>query len=40
MLPEIVDRQHIRADFRDGVLLVHLPKVEQKVVAPRKIAIS
>jgi len=40
MLPDIVDRQHIRADFRDGVLLVHLPKAEQKVVAPRKIAIS
>ncbi|MBS1199838.1 MAG: heat-shock protein Hsp20 [Proteobacteria bacterium] len=40
MLPDIVDRKLIRADFRDGVLLVHLPKMEQKVVEPRKIAIS
>jgi len=40
MLPDIVDRKHILADVRDGVLLVHLPKMEQTVVAPRKIAIG
>ena len=40
LLPDIVDRSGIRADFKYGVLLVHLPKVEQRVVEPRRIAIS
>jgi HSP20 family protein len=33
-----VDSTRIRAEFRDGVLALHLPKVE--AVKPRKIAVS
>ena len=40
MLPDIVDRKLIRAEFKNGVLFVHLPKCEQKVVEPKRIAIS
>jgi len=35
---EGIDATHIRADYRDGVLTVHLPKAE--AVKPRKIAVS
>jgi HSP20 family protein len=28
-LPETVDEENIRAEFRDGVLMIHLPKKEQ-----------
>ena len=39
LLPETVDETTIKADFKDGVLLVHLPKVEKKIVEPKRIAI-
>ena len=40
MLPDLVDTKAIKADFKDGVLLVHLPKIEQKVIEPKRIAIQ
>ncbi len=40
MLPDTVDPKLVRADFKEGVLLVHLPKIEQKVIEPKRIAIQ
>ena len=40
MLPENVDRKLIRATCKDGVLFVHLPKLEPKVLEPKRIAIA
>jgi HSP20 family protein len=39
LVPEIVDATTIKADFKDGVLFVHLPKVEKKVIEPKRIEI-
>jgi HSP20 family protein len=40
MLPDGVDSTLIRAEYKDGVLLVHLPRLEPKVLEPKRIAIS
>jgi HSP20 family protein len=37
-LPSLVDQQHIKADFKDGVLQVTLPKREE--AKPKQIQIS
>lgn len=39
MLPDGVDAKLVKADFKDGVLFVHLPKIEKKIVEPKRIAI-
>ena len=39
-LPENVDDQAIRAESRDGVILVHLPKQKVEVPQPRQIQIQ
>ena len=39
MLPDTVDPKLVRADFKEGVLLVHLPKIEHKAVEPKRIEI-
>lgn len=35
---ESIDAEHITAEYRDGVLILHLPKVE--AVKPRKISVQ
>lgn len=37
-LPATVDAEHIRADYKDGVLHVHVPKAE--AAKPRRIAVE
>lgn len=39
-LPENVDEEHIACDFKDGVLTLHLPKLEQAKQEPRRIPIT
>jgi HSP20 family protein len=39
-LPENVDEENIRCDFKDGVLTVHVPKTEQASPASRRIPIT
>jgi HSP20 family protein len=39
-LPENVDPAHIKADYKDGVLFVHLPKVAVEATKPVKIAVQ
>jgi HSP20 family protein len=39
-LPEDVDTAGIRADSKDGVLTVHLPKKEQKKAKPVEVKVS
>lgn len=39
MLPDAVDAKLIKADFKDAVLLVHLPKTEQKLIERKRIEI-
>jgi len=39
-LPENVDEQSIRAESRDGVVLIHLPKVKVVQPQPRQITIQ
>ncbi|MFW5886461.1 MAG: Hsp20/alpha crystallin family protein [Bacteroidota bacterium] len=40
-LPESIDRDKIKASYKDGILNVHIPKKEEaKIKAPRKIEIS
>jgi HSP20 family protein len=38
MLPTTVDQENIRASYRDGVLELHLPKVQ--AAQPKRIAVS
>jgi len=37
-LSDLVDREHIKATLKDGVLVVHLPRLEK--AAPRRIPIQ
>ncbi|GAB6124348.1 Hsp20/alpha crystallin family protein [Humidesulfovibrio idahonensis] len=37
-LSDLVDREHIKATLKDGVLVVHLPRLEK--AAPRRITIQ
>ena len=37
-LPDNVDAEHIRAEAKDGVLRVHIPKVEQK--QPKQLSVE
>jgi HSP20 family protein len=39
-LPENVDEEHIACDFKDGVLTLHLPKLEQAKQEARRIPIT
>jgi HSP20 family protein len=39
-LPENADEQHIRAESRDGVILIHIPKQQQVEPQPRQIEIQ
>ena len=39
-LPENADEQGIRAESRDGVILIHVPKVKVVEPQPRQIAIQ
>lgn len=39
-LPENVDEENVRCDFRNGVLICHLPKTEQTSYRGRRILIS
>jgi HSP20 family protein len=39
-LPEHVDMKQIKAECKDGVLRVHLPKLPVEAVKPRRIAIQ
>jgi len=38
MLPATVDQEHVQASYHDGILELHLPKVE--AAKPRRIAIA
>ena len=40
MIPDDVDTENIKADCKDGVLKVHLPKVESKKSEPRQISVQ
>jgi HSP20 family protein len=40
MLPDTVDAKAVKADFRNGVLFVHLPKLEKKLLKPKRIEIQ
>lgn len=39
-LPENVDEEHIACDFKNGVLTLHVPKLEQALPAARRIPIT
>lgn len=39
-LPENVDEQQIRCEFRDGVLTIHIPKTEQARQQTRRIPVA
>jgi HSP20 family protein len=39
-LPASVDEEHCRADFRDGLLTIHLPKTREAEESRRKIPIN
>jgi len=39
-LPENVEEENVRCDFRDGVLTCHLPKSQQAIQQARRIAIG
>lgn len=39
-LPENVDEKNIRAESKDGVLKIHLPKAAENKAEPRKIAVK
>jgi HSP20 family protein len=39
-LPQYVDMNHIKAEYKDGVLRVHLPKLPLEAVKPLRITIQ
>jgi len=39
-LPETVDTENIKAEYENGILLVHIPKVEEIAAAPVNIEIA
>ena len=39
-LPENIDERNIRCEFKNGVLIVHVPKTQQSQGGPRRIPVS